>query len=1501
VTSQPDQIQTLIREIDDVLNKAAPRLPWVVSAEVADQRRVLEQTRQSLLSLQQQLQAPAAHPTGTPPVPPTLGFTEESAQQVLQAFLQEMNYLRSNMLQTLRADIDRLHRERDALQQEVQQLQAQRQQGLPGGNPEAMMEEFLNRLMRRLQDVVQEQVADTLAQYEQEARSLTGANPPALTGDETLALTPRQRLERFRQLQAQSDQLMLRLDSTLQVIFESLQSNIQSYQDSLTQGLEKMHGLGQQGEAMFAGLVNRLAQQLGREASSYLRASLEAEQQRLANTQPSVRGSVPKLDLDSLSDAQIDRLLDELNGGSEPSAPPASPISLRDLVGTDDDEKTIFQVDEQRLPFRDEDDEKTIIQTREEVEAARARSSAAPPPVITPNLNSLDSALDWLDASDDDEALEPTDVPGAIAADEPEIEDPEALYETDDFYNSLFGETAEDVSGDVPLEAALSEDPDAIADPFQGQDDQAQFNLAEFDPGQDETAYARRLGREDDEVLSDGLFGGLSDPAEATDSMVTDSTVTDSTVTDSTVTDSTVTDSMATDSIADALSEYAEPPGQGGAIAEGLDSDLARDESLSGLSTQALQDLFPDNEPLFPDYEADEASLFPDAIADPLDVNDDRLPDRFDPSDAVVMDHGLDYTPDTATEEDLADPEHVIHRLTDLIDTAELPQFLDTSQPLSGDDDRYMPASPDESLIGSDEGDRAPSELLQIDDTTLYQLEDDLSNLENPDSPFPIDPAAALSMSLESWIDSSPSDLPEEPDASLIGSEPFDATLVEPDPVSTAESALEIPDDGEVAEAAQPIEASEPAIAPEVIFAPPVPESDEPDALSYDLAARYDAPPAPVDADPPLITSLSGVWDLLQEDAAAGPAAPSDSLPDSPPMEPLEGEWENAADYATAEDSGTADDLFVWADDPDDPGAAPAPPSQDAALLSWNDSAAAPEAAALAEEDGLFSWDEAMAEEAAPPIAAPEQEEAIQFPDASEFSPDDGLDLFGSDADAFGLEAPGFDDFDEDLLDDEAAALFDTVDTVETVEVDDLLLPDERPPAPRTISEDGQGADQESAPEGPYAPDTPDRIAEVLLSEGPEMSPVAAEPSFLDDLERDAEAETIEQLLLNDDASAAPEAIAPEVDEPATLGDWFLADESGGIAEQQEQDLIETLLDDTPPMPANEPRLAETTDIAAMDGDALIQDWEHDREEPQTAPPAIAPPAEIVTLDSLAEDSFEYTPDAPPMAWGEEGEASDPDLTEDNDLQRPVDRLSDWFDLSEDDSLASAPDRPTDLSDLFGDDSEAMPAAAPPLPEPTAEADTLEAGFADLFGDETDGIETSPPSPTLQDLDDAGSEAGFGDLFGDEADGAGIPAPAIAPTLADLDDDDDRTPVDDTLGGLFGDAGILDESIDSMDSFFSDFGDDAPPDDGDAAETGAEPSLSSFADALGIEELPPAADPDDVLGGWLDPAPDRDPSTMDTPDPSSLLESDLSQYTIEDLDDLFGDDPTEESSEKKSL
>lgn len=319
MTYQPAQLQDLIRAIDEVLGKSSPRLPWVMSGEADQQRRILEETRRYLVQMQQQGATAVSSALAHDPMNQGYGVSlspvspAESAQQVLQAILQEMTYLRTTVMQPLRNDLEVLYRQRDRLLQEIHELEAQRQQAvltdatpppsatLPPADQQRLISEFLQTLMGRLQADLSGQVAQMLMEIEAQATrdrasiaeqhrsSMASGDPdPAvpLAATEVPVLTPAERLQQIQRIQAQSDQLLLKLDNSLRVIFESLQSNIETYQESLSLGLDKMNTLGQQGESIFAAMVNRLANQLSREASHYLQASIQDAEWRPATSLP---------------------------------------------------------------------------------------------------------------------------------------------------------------------------------------------------------------------------------------------------------------------------------------------------------------------------------------------------------------------------------------------------------------------------------------------------------------------------------------------------------------------------------------------------------------------------------------------------------------------------------------------------------------------------------------------------------------------------------------------------------------------------------------------------------------------------------------------------------------------------------------------------------------------------------------------------------------------------------------------------------------------------------------------------------------------------------------------------------------------------------------------------------------------------------------------------------------------------------------------------------------
>jgi hypothetical protein len=197
----------------------------------------------------------------------------EGVKEIVEAVTQEMDFLRADLLHPLLEDMEALRQERESLMHEIQQLQRTRQQlDSPTSRHPAqppMTADFSQELISRCTESLTSQMTQLFANLEARLASpgsaIAMSTPQGKLGG---VLQSQDRVEQLRQIQDQSDQMLLTLDANQQKIFETLQCNLQGYQKSMAQGLEKMHGLSVQGELLFTALVNRLAEQLGRETTT---------------------------------------------------------------------------------------------------------------------------------------------------------------------------------------------------------------------------------------------------------------------------------------------------------------------------------------------------------------------------------------------------------------------------------------------------------------------------------------------------------------------------------------------------------------------------------------------------------------------------------------------------------------------------------------------------------------------------------------------------------------------------------------------------------------------------------------------------------------------------------------------------------------------------------------------------------------------------------------------------------------------------------------------------------------------------------------------------------------------------------------------------------------------------------------------------------------------------------------------------------------------------------
>jgi hypothetical protein len=259
-----------------------------MSGEITQQRRVLEKVRNFLVALQRRTaydppSAPEVRPNllaydisyQSPPAIPLSGRAEAiapnrsaaevTAQQMLASVVQEMGHLRSSLMQPLQAELENLRQQRALLTEELRQLELQRSGGGMLSTQSQGMSDLLQSFLVRLQETLPQQIAAAVRASEMQTLSAPAGSTQAESasmGQSPVAL--------------QSDQMLINFDATLRIVFDALQRDIQAYQESLSQGLDRMHTLGQQSEVMFSALISHLAQQLGREAS-YLHAAQRSE------------------------------------------------------------------------------------------------------------------------------------------------------------------------------------------------------------------------------------------------------------------------------------------------------------------------------------------------------------------------------------------------------------------------------------------------------------------------------------------------------------------------------------------------------------------------------------------------------------------------------------------------------------------------------------------------------------------------------------------------------------------------------------------------------------------------------------------------------------------------------------------------------------------------------------------------------------------------------------------------------------------------------------------------------------------------------------------------------------------------------------------------------------------------------------------------------------------------------------------------------------------------
>ncbi|GAX35676.1 hypothetical protein [Nodularia sp. NIES-3585] len=313
MTSRADEIQKLIADIDNLLNSSGKRLSRLLSSQAPEAREVLEKIR-NFLAQQRESEILSNKDqnklTGEVQRSPLLeryvnqgniqsiATPRQLSEQQNQPTTEQSNLLSeqlkselSTLIQPLQAELAAMMQERATLVQEIRQLEQRKQHNSSlsqqWANQEQMISEFLQLLMSRIASNLVPQIAENVARYSSSVSTNNG-NTEVTSSANQAFLESTEQAQRLTHLTKELDKRLLSLDGTVNFVFEALQRNINTYHESLCQGLARMHSTGVQGEQLMANFLNNLTQHLQQESPITLLSFPELEKNEPLSPLPSL-------------------------------------------------------------------------------------------------------------------------------------------------------------------------------------------------------------------------------------------------------------------------------------------------------------------------------------------------------------------------------------------------------------------------------------------------------------------------------------------------------------------------------------------------------------------------------------------------------------------------------------------------------------------------------------------------------------------------------------------------------------------------------------------------------------------------------------------------------------------------------------------------------------------------------------------------------------------------------------------------------------------------------------------------------------------------------------------------------------------------------------------------------------------------------------------------------------------------------------------------------------
>ncbi|KRH96032.1 hypothetical protein [Cylindrospermopsis sp. CR12] len=280
MTSRTDEIERLILDIDNLLSNGGNPLAKLLSGQGQDERTILQRIRSFLVDLRESESIEEVfinEPQSTPLSSLLTRYVnreQEKSHPGLHEQKQENTNLPSGEIQgemmglfkSLQTELSTMLQQRANLSQEIRELEQKRGEFSP--SQQLTNQEQIKQIISQTVPALIDPLVKSLIPYlnttgNKDVGLSSGENNPGINNSsmETV-LGSTSGIERLVNLTKDLDQQLLSLDGTVNVIFQALERNINSYYQSLSQSLTRMHNQGIEGEQLMADFIKNLQNNL---------------------------------------------------------------------------------------------------------------------------------------------------------------------------------------------------------------------------------------------------------------------------------------------------------------------------------------------------------------------------------------------------------------------------------------------------------------------------------------------------------------------------------------------------------------------------------------------------------------------------------------------------------------------------------------------------------------------------------------------------------------------------------------------------------------------------------------------------------------------------------------------------------------------------------------------------------------------------------------------------------------------------------------------------------------------------------------------------------------------------------------------------------------------------------------------------------------------------------------------------------------------------------------